>query len=88
MNKNRSFKDKILNLQEKARHDITHADKVEEISAKVNEFFKKKLGKRNAHILKEFNEKVLEITADDNPSIDYSSRLEKSFASRFTNNSP
>ena len=71
MNKNRSFKEKILNLQEKARHDITHADQVEEISAKVNEFFKKKLGKRNAHILKEFNDKVLKITAEDNPSIDY-----------------
>ena len=56
--------------------------------AKVNEFFRKKLGKRNAHILKEFNEKVLEITAEDNPSIDYGSRLERSFASRSINNSP
>ena len=49
------------------------------ISLKVSSFFKKKLGKKNAHILKEFNENILDITEDD--VIDYESNCTKSMRS-------
>ena len=78
--KNKGLKEKCMTLQRKATSSI-EADFKEDIKLKINEFFGKKLGRKNMYILKEFNEKVLDVLAPSDKSKDKFAKLLRSFSS-------
>ena len=63
--------EKYNTLREKARElqrKLAQNDKatfLDDIKLKINDFFETKLGKKNKHILKEFNLKILEMASED-----------------------
>ena len=62
--KNASLKEKAYNLQRKLA-GVSGEAFLDDIKEKINAFFSVKLGKKSIHVLKEFNEKILEITKPD-----------------------
>ena len=78
--KNRSLKEKAMALQRKLAQS-SKEDFIDEIKIKINAFFTKKLGRKNMYILKEFNEKVMDIVAPSHNSSQNFAELMKSFSS-------
>ena len=74
-----NYKDKMYNMQNKMRDVQENASNeafFNGIKRKVSEFFTKKLGKKYLKLIKEFNDNILDITAETEPPASLVSELE------------